>query len=419
MKRPILKPSPYWYYGWVALLVILILSGLAAGVLVFYQGLWITNLSDFVPWGLWISIDLSSIALSAGAFLLSAAVYLLGIKELKPVARTAVFIGLLGYSMALMTLLLDIGRPDRFWHALAFWNIHSPLWEVTMCVALYFSVLMLEVAPIFGQADWFQARWPRLGDRLKSIHKLAPFLAIAGLGLSMLHQSSLGATYGILKARPVLYRPSMAVMFMVTAMAAGPALTVLASKIAAYVSSRATVNDEVLGKVTRFIGWVLVALLYMRVWDFLAMHYTYEPGRNEGLHMLTSGPLAFNFWVGEIALGIVVPMIILLNSRLRRHDRWQMLALLLVVAGLVAHRWDTNIVSQLVVFNYVPQQIVPTYTQYVPSLVEVLAGLGVIAYGVLAFTLGVRYLRIVDHPPETAVVPAQQTTPVSAPAVGD
>lgn len=419
MKRPILKPSPYWYYGWVALLVILILSGLAAGVLVFYQGLWITNLSDFVPWGLWISIDLSSIALSAGAFLLSAAVYLLGIKELKPVARTAVFIGLLGYSMALMTLLLDIGRPDRFWHSLAFWNVHSPLWEVTMCIALYFSVLMLEVAPIFGQADWFQARWPRLGDRLESIHKLAPFLAILGLGLSMLHQSSLGATYGVLKARPVLYRPSMAVMFMVTAMAAGPALTVLASKIAAYVSSRATVNDEVLGKVTRFIGWVLVALLYMRVWDFLAMHYTYEPGRNEGLHMLTSGPLAFNFWVGEIALGIVVPMILLLNSRLRRHERLQMLALLLVVGGLVAHRWDTNIVSQLVVFNYVPQQIVPTYTHYVPSLVEIMAGLGVISYGVLAFTLGVRYLRIVDHPPETAVVPAQQTTPVSAPAVGD
>lgn len=419
MKRPLLKLSPVWFYSWIILLVIFMLSGLIAGVIVFTQGLWVTNLSNLVPWGLWISIDLSAIALSAGAFLLSAAVYLLGIKELKPVARTAVFIGLLGYSMALMTLLLDIGRPDRFWHALAFWNIHSPLWEVTMCVALYFSVLLLEVAPIFGQAEWFQARWPRLGSRLQSIHKLAPALALAGLLLSMLHQSSLGATYGVLKARPILYRPSMAILFMLSAVVAGPALTVFASKAAAYLTPRAVVDDAVLEKVTRFIGWALVLLLYVRFWDMLAMHYTYEPGRNEGLHLLTNGPLAFNFWVGEIVLGIVVPVIILLNGRLRSHDRLQMLALLLIVGGLVAHRWDTNIVSQLVVFNYVPQQIVPGYTHYVPSLIEALAALGIIAYGLLAFTLGVRYLRIVDHPLPAAAETAVAAPAAPLPAVGD
>jgi Ni/Fe-hydrogenase subunit HybB-like protein len=132
---------------------------LAAAVHVFINGLVVTNLTDLVPWGLWIGIDLSAIALSAGAFSLSAAVYLLGWKQLQPVARTAVFIGFLGYSMAMLCLLMDIGRPDRFWHAVAFWNIHSPLWEVTMCVMLYFTVLMLEVAPIFG-ADLWQARRP-------------------------------------------------------------------------------------------------------------------------------------------------------------------------------------------------------------------------------------------------------------------
>ncbi len=386
-----------FFPAWVLVLGFLMVVGVIGGVLVFSKGLVITNLNDLVPWGLWITVDLSAIALSAGAFTLSAAVYLLGLKQLQPVARTAVFIGIIGYSVAMLMLLLDIGRPDRFWHAIAFWNIHSPLWEVTMCVCLYFAVLALEVTPIFGQADWLKSRWPGLSQRMTSVHHLAPILAILGLGLSMLHQSSLGATYGVLKARPIWYRPSLAVLFIFSAIVAGPALTVLASKVAARLTPRAKVDDGLLDTVSRFLGWALVAYLYFRFWDALAMSYTYEPARSEGLDLLLRGPLAFNFWVGEILLGIVVPMIILLNTRLRRLPRLHLLALVLIVGGLVAYRWDTNMVGQLVVSGVLPQQIIPYYTHYVPSLVEFITAAGVIAYGLLAFTFGVRYLKVVDH----------------------
>ena len=382
---------------WVILLVLVMAAGLAAAVHVFSNGLVVTNLTDLVPWGLWIGIDLSAIALSAGAFTLSAAVYLLGWKQLQPVARTAVFIGFLGYSMAMLCLLMDIGRPERFWHAVAFWNIHSPLWEVTMCVILYFTVLVLEVAPIFGEASWFKTRWPKLSHRLHNIHKIAPALAIAGLCFSLLHQSSLGATYGVLKARPIWYKPSLAVLFIVSAVIGGLALTVLASKVSALLSERANVRQDVLDKISRAIGWMLLGYLYLRFWDTLGMEYTLQPGRTEGLHLLTSGALSFNFWVGELLLGILVPAVILVSGKLRRQPRLHLLALLLTVGGLVAYRWDTNIVEQMVAFSYLPTQIEPLYTTYSPSLVEVLVGLGVIAYGLLAFTLGVHFLGIVDH----------------------
>ncbi len=398
--------------AWIGALAICMVVGLAAGIRVFAQGLWMTNMSDIVPWGLWITIDLSSIALSAGAFLLSATVYLLRVKELQPVAKTAVFAGLIGYSMAVMTLLLDIGRPDRFWHAMVFWNVHSPLWEVTMCVALYFTVLLFEVLPIFGDADWFKNRWPRLAGWMHKIHHLAPFLAICGLALSLMHQSSLGATYGVLKARPVLYRPSMAMMFLLSAMAAGPAFIVLLSKVAGYVTPHAKVDRALLNKVSWAVGWILVAYLYVRVWDILAQLYTYEPGRNEGLNLLFNGPLAFNFWVGEIGLGIIVPMIILLNTRLRQYERANMLALLLVVSGLVAHRWDTNMVGQLLVLNANPFSDMLVYAQYVPSITEILAGTGVIAYGALAITLGIRFLRVIEHVPVGEEVVVETKTAV-------
>ena len=391
---------------WVVLLAVLMAAGLAAAILVFMRGLVVTNLTDLVPWGLWIGIDLSAIALSAGAFTLSAAVYLLGWKQLQGLARTAVFIGLIGYSMAMMTLLMDIGRPDRFWHALRFWNIHSPLWEVTMCVVLYFTVLALEVAPIVGEASWFKHRWPGLAGKLHNIHKLAPILAVAGLSFSLLHQSSLGATFGVLKARPIWYKPSLAILFIVSAVIAGLALTVLASKVAAYVSDRAIVQNDVLDKVSQVIGWMLFGYLYLRFWDTLGMAYTLEPGRTEGLHILTNGSLAFNFWIGELLLGILIPAIILVNGRLRQQPRLHLLALLLTVTGLVAYRWDTNIVGQIVAFSYLPTQIAPLYTSYKPALIEVMVGLGVISYGLLAFTLGVRYLQIVDH---STVLEAERT----------
>ena len=389
------RPGPI--HLWMLVLSGLMAAGAVAGVMVFAKGLVLTNLSDIVPWGLWITIDLTSIALSAGAFTLCAVVYLVGLKQYEPVTRTATFIGLIGYSMAMLMLLLDIGRPDRFWHAFVYWNTHSVLWEVTMCVGLYMFVLVLETAPILARMDFLQRRWPKLAGRLESIHHLAPYLAIAGLFLSLLHQSSLGATYGVLKARPLWYRPGLSILFIVSAAAGGISLTALASMLSARLSNRAEIKDELIERLAFVVGWIMLGYLYFRFWDAFSMTYTYEPGRTEGLSLLTKGPLAFNFWVGEIILGAIVPIVLLLYEKTRRHPVARMVALALVVGGVAAYRWDTNLAGQLVVMTYLPHSIQTLFTHYTPSLIEFLAGAGVVAYGLLAFTLGVRYLRVVQH----------------------
>jgi Ni/Fe-hydrogenase subunit HybB-like protein len=373
-------------------------AGAVAYGIVMVKGLGVTNLTDVVPWGLWITIDLSAIALSAGAFTLCAVVYLLGLKQYEPVARTATFIGLIGYTMALLTLLLDIGRPDRFWHALVYWNTHSLLWEVSMCLTLYLCVLALETAPIIGRTDWMQSRFPWIANKMTSIHHFAPILAIFGLGLSMLHQSSLGATYGVLQARPIWYKPGLSVMFMFSAIVGGPALTVLVSKVSGRLTSYAKVNDALLDKITLFVGWALVGYIYYRFWDAFSVTYTYEPGRSESLSMLTSGPLAFNFLVGEMLLGAIVPAILLLVPRFRKSWAAQVVALTLIVAGVVAFRWDVNMSGLLIILTYLPQEITAVYTTYFPSIIEIISGLGVLAYGALAITIGVRYLNLIDHP---------------------
>jgi molybdopterin-containing oxidoreductase family membrane subunit len=184
---------------------------------------------------------------------------------------------------------------------------------------------------------------------------------------------------------------------MFSAMVGGSALTLLVSRLAARLSPRAVINEGLIDRVAVFIGWALVGYIYFRFWDALSMTYTYEPGRTESLHLLTKGQLAFNFWVGEILLGAVIPAVILLVPRLRRIAILQMLALALVVGGVVAYRWDVTMAGQLVLLTYLPQDIKAIYTYYMPSLVEFISGVGVVAFGAMMITLAVRYLNLVDH----------------------
>lgn len=392
---------------------LLMAIGAGAALVVFAEGLHVTNLTDLVPWGLWISIDLSAISLAAGAFSISAIAYLLGRKELRPVAKTAVYVGFVGYSIAMMMLLLDIGRPDRFWHGFVFWNIHSPLWEVTMCVGLYFSILLMEVAPIIGHWEPVEHRFPRLSHRLGSLHALTPYLALIGLCLSTLHQSSLGLTYGKLIARPIWYRPwPMALSFYISAIVGGMALVACISLVAARMTPRARVNKVTLDKLAYTVGWAALFLLVVRWWDLMSMPVDYVPAKSEALYILTRGRLAFNFWGLEILLGLVVPAVLLLVGSFRRVERVRILALALVALGLVAYRWDTNLVGQLVVFGQAPGSDVPLFTNYTPSLIEILTGTGVLAYGLLAVIFGVRYLNVIDHG-EVVEAPAEAPVPAA------
>lgn len=393
--KSLLKSAPATL--WMLILCAGVMAGLWAGYHVLTKGLIVTNLTDLVPWGLWIGIDLSSIALSAGAFSLCALVYLVGLKEYEPIARTATFIGFIGYSMAMLCLFMDIGRPDRFWHGFVFWNIHSVLWEVTMCVGLYFSVLMVETLPIIAELALIKRAFPKLAHKAHSLHRFSPVLAILGLSFSLLHQSSLGATYGVLQARPAWYRPTLALLFIYSAVLGGIALTLFASMLSSRVSAKARINDQIIDKLTYALGWGLMGYLYFRFWDTFSLTYNYQPGRSESLTMLTSGALSFNFWILEIALGTVFPIFVFLREKWRQNQRLRMFALVLVAIGVVAYRWDTNMVGQLIVLTYLPREIQVLYTAYTPSLIEILVGVGVISYGFLAFTIGVRFLKVVDH----------------------
>jgi Ni/Fe-hydrogenase subunit HybB-like protein len=166
--------------------------------------------------------------------------------------------------------------------------------------------------------------------------------------------------------------------------------------LSARLTTKAKINDALVERVAQFVGYLLIGYFYFRAWDALSTTYTYDPGRSEGLHFLTKGAMAFNFWIVEMLFGMILPMVMLLYKPIRANRFWRMIALFLVAAGVVAFRWDTNITGQLVLMPYIADQAI-TYTTYRPSLVEILSGAAIVAYGFTAFSLGVKYLRVVDH----------------------
>ncbi len=380
-----IRSHPY-ILPWTALLLLVIGAGLVGAFLVWTRGLVVTGLSDQVPWGLWITLDLSTIGVGAGAFLFSAAIYLFKRKELEPLARVAVLVGVLGYTSASLALLLDLGRPDRFWRPIVSGNLHSVLWEITMCVILYLTVLVIEFAPVVGHSAWLEDKFPWLAQPLQRLHGLAPVLAVAGLALSLLHQSSLGATYAVLPFRPLWGKPGTAVLFLFNAVVAGPALTILATGVAQRVLRRQLVPRALLFKLGRIIGWAAVVYLYMRLWDVFAMSYTHIPGRTEGLAMLTGGSLTAPFWLGEILLGLAIPALLLLVPALRERPGALWVACALAVAGLVITRWDVNIASMMIKVGYIPGQAISQIPVYRPSWVEWATGAAIIGYWLMGFT---------------------------------
>lgn len=392
------------YLAWLALLGVLVSIGLIAAADVLLDGLVVTNMTDNIPWGLWITIDLSSIALGAGAFTLSAIVYIFGLKRFRPIVRLAVFIGLIGYTSALLTLLFDIGRPDRFWHPWVYWNVHSVLWEITWCITIYLTIMLVEFAPVITELSIFD-RWPSIRKYAHTLHKAAPVLAVAGLLISLLHQSSLGATYGVIKARPIWFKPSMPIMFIISAVAVGPAVTMAAAFVVEWITARRIVPHDVLRAIARASGIGLLVYAYIKFWDLAAVsYYANTPGPNNALTMLNQlTPYGFGFWVGEMLIGIALPVILFLVPRFRRNPVNLVLGSVFASMGIIFNRWNVTVSGLIVPLDYAPgvqYQLPPG--SYSPSIAEWGIAVGVVGYALLLFTLGVRHLPLFQSDQKTA-----------------
>jgi Ni/Fe-hydrogenase subunit HybB-like protein len=376
--------------------LIVILAGIA--YIRYTRGLGaVTHLSDTFPWGLWIGFDLlCGVGLAAGGFAVTATVHILHLKDFKPIVRPTVLTAFLGYLLVIAALLVDLGRPWNIWHPIIMWNPHSVMFEVGWCVMLYTTVLSLEFAPVVIEP--FRQRF-KLDWMLKILTTLTPVLVILGVILSTLHQSSLGSLFLILpeKMHPLWYTPMLPVLFFLSALAAGIAMTVCES----WFSKRAfgkPIETHLLSRLSRVSVVVLALYLVLRLRDLAS---------RDALSTIFPLTKASAMFLVEVGLGVFVPMVLLAFERFRRSPKRLAAVQGLVVLGFIFHRLNVCVTSVEAA----------TGRTYIPSIPEFFVSAGLIAVGMTIFVLACRYLPVFPEGPvaetEKKIQPAIAEVPRS------
>jgi len=363
---------------------LIVIMGLILTVLRFTKGLGATtNLSDNNPWGIWIGFDLLvGVALAAGGYVTSAAVYIFGMKRYHAAVRPAILTGFLGYALVVFALHYDVGRPWRLpYPFLVSRGTTSLLFEVGACVATYLTVLFIEFSP--AAMEWLGIKRAR-----SIVVKLTMLLTIFGVILSTLHQSSLGALFLIVpsKLHPLWYSPYIPIYFFVTSVIAGLSMVIFESTLSHHYfhdrmddAHKAGHNDLALG-FGKAAAWVLAGYFIIKVIGVAV---------DNNWHYLATG---YGAWFLVEIIGFVALPALFYGIGVREKNtkviRW---TAAWTVLGIIVNRFNVSMVA----FNY----RLPASERYFPHWMEIGISVFIVTIGILVFRFIVTRMPIMyEHP---------------------
>jgi Ni/Fe-hydrogenase subunit HybB-like protein len=349
---------------------IIVILGLIVTVLRFTGGLGaVTNLSDYNPWGIWIGFDLLvGVALAAGGFVTSAAVYIFGMKKYHSAVRPAILTGFLGYTLVVVALNYDVGRPWRLPYPFIMQQgTTSLLFEVAACVALYLTVLFIEFSP--AAMEWLGLKRAR-----SIVVRLTLLLTIFGVILSTLHQSSLGALFLIAPAKlhPLWYSPYLPVFFFVSAIIAGLSMVIFESTLSHRYFAHKMDEAHLKEKDTVALGFGKAASLVLAGY-FIVKVIGISAGNN--WHLLATN---YGLWYLVELLGFVALPCFLYAIGVRDKNikliRW---TAAWTVLGIMVNRLNISLVA----FNW----HLPSSERYFPHWMEIVISVFLVTCGIIAF----------------------------------
>jgi len=359
--------------------------GIPLIVLRFTEGLaTITHSSNEYPWSILLGWGLfSGVPLSATGYIMATAVYIFGFKKYHPLVRLGVLTGFLGYLFAVIYLLIDIGRPWRIYYPMAVsYGPTSVLFLVAWHVALYLTVQLLEFSPAI--LEWLHSRRVRKWAVMITIA-----MTVAGVILSTLHQSALGALFLLApgKVHPLWYSSFLPVFFFVSSIFAGLVMVIAVSTVVArFMRNRA--DQDFLGSLdTLTVGLGKAACIVMFVYFALKLIGVAHDD-NWGL---LSTPYGYWFLV-EVLLFVLLPGIVLTRGVKRNSVRMVRFGAFFALAGVILNRLNVSLIT----FNW----NVPGHLHHlVPPVKEVFVVLAIATLHIIIFRWIVNRMPVLkEHP---------------------
>jgi Ni/Fe-hydrogenase subunit HybB-like protein len=361
----------------------IMILGLAIIILRFWKGLGaVTNLTQEVPWGLWIGFDVvTGVAFAGGAYVITFMVYILNMHKYHSIVRVTVLNGFLAYVFYAGALLLDLGRP---------WNVINPIIgngfgtsSVLFLVAWHFLLYMIaqfiEFSPAI--AEWLGAKRIR-----KILSGMTVAAVIFGITLSTLHQSGLGALYLMAqnKIHPLWYSEFIPVLFFVSSIFAGLSMVIFEGSISYRIffnqisSENHKSHEKIVIGLSRICAVAMLSYFFLQILVFV-----------HGKHWeLLATPMG-NWYLMEMLGFVLLPMVLFFYSYRSNNISLVKIAAILTMLGVILNRLNVTVIG----FRW------DAAVRYVPTWMEIVVTLAVIFTEIWIFRWVVNRMPVLRESP--------------------
>ena len=372
----------------------ILLGALALACLVGYlsahhmdvEGHHITGMSNQIVWGMPHVVAIFLIVAASGALNVASISSVFGKVDYKPLARLS---GLLAIALlvgGLIILVLDLGRPDRLIVAMTIYNFKSIFaWNIF----LYIGFIIITAVYL----------WMMMERKMNKFTTPAGFVAFIW---RLILTTGTGSIFGFLVARQAYDAAIMAPLFIIMSFAFGLAVFILVLQ-ASYKWTQRPLGDAMLAKLKNLLGIFVAAVLYFVLAYHLTNLYATEHHGIERFILLDGGIYTFLFWVVQILIGSVIPLILVFVKPMSQSRGMLTLAAILVIIGGLAQTYVIVIGGQaypLVLFPGMEESssfFDGVVAEYIPSIFEILLGIGGISLALVIVTVGIAVLEFLPE----------------------
>ncbi len=406
------------YYIWISSLIALMVLGGYAHLMSLLISQEILEFSIRIPWAMMVSNYVFLVVSSTGLCIVSSLGHVFGMRRYELISKRCVFLALITIIFGMTSIVIHLGHPERaLVYNIITPNFRSAIWWMGAFYSFYILFIAVEywflarvgLAKTANRATGLKQKIYSLmvarktdesPESLKKDHKWARFAGVLALIFGLSAHNTLGAVFGHTEARAFWYGPYYPIYFLFSAAFCGYAWLISATIISYKVKGK-----EITGKLKKLLfemGKIFALLLCI---GLLFTSYKLgfgllNPTKAKSIMLLLNGPFSMPFWLFEIAIGSVVPIIILLYAANKKNISGLLAASIMVLIGVFVMRFDFLVVGEVYpMFSPMGKDALVLVPSFFPVLMEILVIAGIFGLLFLTYTLGVQFLPIEEEIP--------------------
>jgi len=376
LTKYIIPPKLFWSKFF--LLGFFILIGFACSLYMEHEGHYVTGMNNQIVWGLPHIFAVLLIVIASGVLNIASISSVFDKKLYKPLAPLSALLAIAFLIAGLIVLVLDLGRPDRLIVAMTTYNFKSIFsWNIF----LYSGFAVVLAVYMWTMLD-------------REVNRFSKYAGTFAFGWRIILTTGTGSIFGFLVAREAYATAILAPLFIVMSLLYGTAVYYLILKTISKFHNT-YISDDIVKNLRKLTIMFLFANLYFLFLYhitnmYIAKHLDYE------IFILSSGGIyTIAFWVGQLFVGIIIPIILMNSSRLSLEYSLILSSVLILIGSFIA-MYVIIIGGQAYPLTIFPDHVIIESSfydnvvhSYIPSLYELGLGLGGVALALIIVLIGI------------------------------